>query len=125
MITARQFTLTPTDGPGRLEILLVVLAFMPAGGQAFAVEDMEQLLGIKQELFRISVDHGVTRAYAGGTQSLTLTPAQIGFIQQRLVAYPFWNPLHLDRVVEVYRWLGHTAVSPPAGTSPKATRKRR
>lgn len=110
----RQFLLTADTGPVRIPVLFHAFGYTPPQGRARTIEQWEVEAEVKQALFAITTPVDGGRQYAGGEQTLTLTPAQIELLRQRIVENPLWSPFQADVVAETYRWLGLS----PTGSTP-------
>jgi hypothetical protein len=117
MSTILQFLLTPDTGPRYLPVLLAAFAYMPPGGRSRSLEQLEMEGNLAEALQIVTVpsDNPSERVYAGGTLTLTLTPAQVELLRARMLENPHWNPLMAGVVVETYRWLWLAALPQPEG----------
>ena len=107
MTTLQQFSLTTVTGPKWFPVLLIAFGYVPPQGRPRMIEQLEVEADLTQTLCRISTeDERGQRNYLGGDQTLLLSPGQTELLRQRIVDYPFWNPLLSDAVAETYRWLG-------------------
>jgi hypothetical protein len=123
-VTARQFMLTAETGPARIPILFSAFGYVPSQGRPRTIEQWEVEADLKQALFAITTEIEGGRRYVGGDQTLTLTPAQIELLRQRIVENPLWNPFLADAIAETYRWLGLSSVvaaAPPAAAAEGAS----
>jgi len=117
MSTILQFLLTPDTGARRIQILLAAFAYLPPGGRTRTIEQLEVEGSLAEAFQAVTVpgDRPGERVYAGGTLTLTLTPAQVELLRARIVENPHWNPLHAAEVAETYRWLWLAALPQPEG----------
>ena len=109
MGASRTYTLTEANGVGRIVVLIAAFAYYPPSGRTRSIEQLEVEAEIKEQLFgatREVPDKLGAREYKGGDQVLTLTLGQVEILRQRILEFPFWNPLQSDQVAETYRWLG-------------------